>query len=132
MKTTIVNREQMRRALGAEPRKRAKHNNRKVAYDGYVFDSIAEYHRYQALRQEEQAGLITGLLVHPPYELQAAFTDRAGKKHRPICYEADFSYYRGYALVVEDVKGYATKEFRIKEKLFRFRYPEIDFRIIKA
>ncbi len=132
MKTIEVSREQMRRALGAEPRARAKHNNRKVAAGGFVFDSIAEYHRYQSLRLEEQAGLITGLVVHPSYELQAAFTDRTGKKHRAICYEPDLSYFADDKLVVEEVKGYMTQVASLKIKLFLNRYKDIDFRIIKA
>ncbi len=132
MKTIHVTPEQMRRALGAEPRARTKYGNRKIAYDGYVFDSLAERSHYQALRLQELAGLITGLLVHPSYELQAAFTDRTGKRHRAITYTADFSYFADDRLVVVDVKGMATPVFKVKEKLFRFRYPDIDFRIIKA
>ncbi len=132
MKTVLVNQSEMRRALGAERGARAKHNNRKVAYDGYVFDSIAEYHRYLSLRSMEQAGLIAGIVVHPSYELQAAFYDRNGKKHRAICYEPDFSYFADDKLVVEEVKGYMTQVASIKIKLFLRRYPEIDFRIIKA
>jgi len=34
--------------------------------------------------------------------------------------------------VVEDVKGVQTAVFRIKEKLFRHRNPDICFRIVEA
>ena len=47
-------------------------------------------------------------------------------------YRADFSYIEGCEsanYVVEDVKGEPTPEFIIKEKMFRTRWPEIDFRV---
>lgn len=106
-----------------------KYNNRKVHAEGYVFGSIGEYTRYLVLKTEELAGGITDLEVHPSYELLPAFRDRNGKKHRAIFYVADFGYKRGH-VIVEDYKGFATQVFLIKEKMFRYRYPEIDFRVL--
>ena len=97
-----------------------------------VFDSKAEARRYDELLLLEQAGTITGMVIHPTYELQSAFTDASGTRHKAISYEGDFGYTEGGRAVVEDVKGYRTETFRIKEKLFRFRYPEIDFRVIEV
>lgn len=34
-------------------------------------------------------------------------------------------------MVVEDVKGVETKEFKLKKKLLEYKFPDIDFRIIK-
>jgi hypothetical protein len=34
-------------------------------------------------------------------------------------------------MVVEDVKGMETKEFKLKKKIFEYKYPNIDFRLIK-
>ena len=96
-----------------------------------VFDSTAEARRYDELLLLEQAGTISELAIHPTYELQAAFT-AGGKRHAAIRYEGDFSYTEGGRVVVEDVKGHRTEVFKLKEKLFRFRYPAIDFRIIEV
>lgn len=99
--------------------------------DGIVFDSKAEMLRYQVLKQLEQDGLIAGLVVHPVFLLQPAFTF-SGKNIRKITYEADFEYYERRKHVVEDVKGFATDVFKLKHKMFLFKYPHIEFRIIKA
>lgn len=34
-------------------------------------------------------------------------------------------------VIVEDVKGMETKEFKIKRKLFEYKYPSLELRIIK-
>jgi Protein of unknown function (DUF1064) len=104
--------------------------NERVVIDGYAFDSVNESRRYAELLLLERANVISGMAVHPRYELQAAFSDSAGERHRAIHYEADFSYSMGGATIVEDVKGHRTEVFKLKEKLFRFRYPSIDFRVL--
>lgn len=73
------------------------------------------------LRLLEQAGQITLLRVHPRYELQPAFVDRDGVQQKPIVYVADFSYV-----------GMETKDYKIKAKLFRYRYAALVYRVIKA
>ena len=112
--------------------RRSKYNAKKVHADGYVFDSIQEYYRYQDLCLMEKAGAISNLVVHPVYLLQEAFKDAAtGKRHRAITYEADFSYTENGAMVAEDVKGKTTDMFRLKWKMFRKLHPGLDARIIK-
>ncbi len=111
-------------------RKPSKYKNKKQAYDGHTFDSIAELRRYKELLILVRAGTISGLTLQPSYELQPAFK-AGGKTVRAIHYIADFQYSERGRTVVEDVKGVRTKEFNLKEKLFRFRYPGIDLRIVK-
>lgn len=73
----------------------------------------------------ERAGEIRGLRLQPEFTLQEAFTTQAGEKIRAIRYRADFTYEQKivegidirWAPVVEDVKGYRTKEYGIKKKL---------------
>lgn len=115
-------------------KQRPKYGNTRVVVDGHTFDSQAEAERYKELKLTQTAGQITGLTCQPPFELQAGFRDHAGVKHRAITYRADFRYTEVAtgAQVVEDVKGMRTKEFSIKEKLFRFRYSELDLRIIEV
>ncbi len=108
-----------------------KYHSRKITRDGEVFDSIKEYRRYCELKLLEKAGEIYDLerqvkflLVPAQYE-----SSEAGKKgrrkrgklaEREISYYADFVYYRGNMLVVEDAKGIRTKEYIIKRKLMRY------------
>jgi hypothetical protein len=107
-----------------------KYGNRPTVQNGYLFDSQAESRRYFDLLILERTGEIAALEVHPSYELQPAFKDKRGRKHRAIRYEGDFSYQEGGKLVVEDIKGVRTPAFILKEKLFLYKYPDIDLRVI--
>lgn len=109
-----------------------KYGNERPSEDGYMFDSLAELRRYRELRLLRQAGTITDLEVHPRYELLKAFTDRKGVRHRAIFYEADFAYTTEGRRCVEDVKGARTEAFRLKEKFFRYWYPQIDLIIVEV
>ncbi len=112
-------------------RKPSKYWNKKVTVDGVRFDSKREATRYQQLKLMQQAGEISRLTLQPRYTVFDAFTDRNGQNHRRIDYIADFEYLEDDGqTVVEDVKGKETEVFRIKRKLFLYRYPELDFRII--
>jgi len=107
-----------------------KYNARKTTIDGIEFDSKREAERYQELLLLERAGQIEALSVHPMFTLINGFEYR-GKAERPIRYEGDFQYIENGEIVLEDVKGVRTKEFMLKQKLFKLRYPTIDFRIVK-
>lgn len=109
-----------------------KYGNKRVQEDGYSFDSKAECARYYQLKLMQRAGEISALHVHPSYELQPAFKDRDGIRQRAICYEADFAYIEGEDRIVEDVKGHETKDYKIKAKLFRYRYSALVYRVLKV
>ena len=34
-------------------------------------------------------------------------------------------------VIVEDAKGMETKEFKIKRKLFEYKYPDLELKLIK-
>ena len=112
--------------------RRAKYNARKVTVDGITFDSQKEARRYSELRLAQVAGEISRLLVHPRFELQPAFEHR-GKTIKSIYYEADFQYQDNSngATVIEDTKGFENRVFLIKQKMFIYKYPGLDFRVIK-
>jgi 1,4-alpha-glucan branching enzyme len=93
--------------------------------DGKRFASKAEANRYLELKLLAQAGEITDLVTQPKFIIW-----ECGKEK--ITYVGDFSYRENYRHVVEDIKGIETPVFRIKAKMFRAVYPEIDFRIIKC
>ncbi len=72
--------------------RRGKYNARAVYIGALRFDSLAEAARYRELTLLEAAGAITGLEIHPRFELQPAFTDGDGRRWTAITYEGDFSY----------------------------------------
>ena len=100
-----------------------KYHNKKVIYDGITFDSIKEKNRYIELKLLERAGLIKDLKLQYEFELQPAFILNK-KKIRKISYIADFYYYDNKLndYVVEDTKGMRTEVYKIKKKMFQYRY----------
>jgi hypothetical protein len=105
----------------------SKYNAIKTIIDGITFDSKKEAQRYAELKLLERAGIITELQLQPTYILQEAF-DAGCVKIRAIKYRGDFRYIEDGKVVVEDTKGFRTKEYLLKRKLFLAKYPEIDFR----
>jgi hypothetical protein len=105
-----------------------KYNARKVTEDGITFDSIKEYQRYCELKLLQQNGDISGLEVHKVFELQPAFF-YYNVKVQPIKYEADFVYEENLNIIIEDVKGVQTAEFKLKWKMMKYQYPDNIFRI---
>lgn len=112
------------------PRKPSKYYNKKETSDGITFDSKKEAAYYQDLKLRKAAGDILGFDLQPEFELQPAMR-RQGKTHRAIKYRADFRiYHTDGSQEIVDVKGYKTPEFKIKEKLFAARYPNLKFTIV--
>lgn len=112
-----------------------KYHNCKVMVDGIKFDSKAEARRYVELKIMEDTGHIKELKLQPKFELQPKYKNSKGQCIRAITYKADFSYIETHSevgkLIVEDVKGVETKEFKMKKKMLEYKFPDIDFRIIK-
>jgi len=102
--------------------KRAKYGNVRTPTDAGMADSKVEAARWAELRMLERAGVITGLRFHPRYVLPGG-----------VVYEGDSEYVDAdRQLVCEDVKGKTaplTSAFKIKARLFRERYPDIQLRI---
>ena len=81
------------------------------------FDSRKEERRFQELLILQRAGKITGLKRQIPYLLIPAQYIDGKCVERSVSYRADFVYHQDGELVVEDVKGVRTPEYRIKRKL---------------
>jgi hypothetical protein len=116
---------------------RSKYRNRKCEAFGIQFDSEAERDRFYELRELQQCGFIDKLECHPSFVLLPAFKDCMGKKERAITYKADFQYIalNDGRKVVEDVKSKATSKARdwsLRKKLFKHRFPEIWLREVMA
>ena len=108
-----------------------KYRNKKVVIDGIKFDSQAEGIRYKELRLLERAGLIKDIKLQTSFELQPSFK-KNGKTIREITYRSDFDYItKDGRHIIEDVKGMETPEFKIKKKLFEYKYPDLEIKIIK-
>lgn len=101
-----------------------KYNNKKITVDGQIFDSKKEASRYEELRILEKAGEIKDLRTQVKFKLIPAQRDEATGKviERECSYKADFVYEEDGKTVVEDVKGFRTKEYIIKRKLMLYQY----------
>ena len=108
-----------------------KYNAKKATFDGITFDSKAEMNRYCELKLLEKTKEISHLILQPEFLLLEGFRYK-GKKIQSMKYIADFQYIeKDGTEVVEDVKGFKTKEYNIKKKLFLHKYGErFDFREI--
>ena len=107
-----------------------KYNNKKTVVDDIVFDSKNESLYYQALKDLKTKGLIKDFELQPKFLLQEAF-EKNGKKYRPIYYIADFRVINNDdSSYIVDIKGMLTTEFKIKMKLFNYKYPNIELRLI--
>lgn len=103
--------------------KQSKYKNKKVTCDGYTFDSKKERNYYLKLKTMEELGLIKNLELQKEYILQDKFVLN-GKTRRKITYKADFCYVstEDNKIHVVDVKGFKTEVYKLKKKLFEYKY----------
>src|SRR5690554_2149342 len=119
-----------KKGLPVEPQnqRKSKYNNQKTMVDGIKFDSKKEAEYYCNLKILKQAGKIKDYRLQPKYELQPAFK-KNGKKYRAITYIADFVITNNDGTTeVVDVKSsktFKTQVYRIKKKMFEYKYPEL-------
>lgn len=105
----------------APMKKRAQkyRNQRIVDADGATFDSKAEYKFWCHLLMRQKAKEIADLERQVVYVLAPAVTI-AGRRRPPLRYVADMRWReggKGGTVVVADVKGAVTPEYRIKRHL---------------
>ena len=113
-----------------------KYHNTKTVADGIKFDSKLEAKRYVQLKILERAGVIRDLELQPSFELIPSFR-KNGKTWRRTLYKADFRYILAEddSYIIEDVKGSTaviTGVFRLKQKLFEYKYPEYTISIVTS
>lgn len=95
----------------------SKYHNKKVC----GFDSIKEMTRYNELVLMQKAGKIQALDRQVRFELLPSQFDDNGKCiYRGVSYVADFTYWQNGMFIVEDCKGFRTKEYLIKKKLMYY------------
>lgn len=108
----------------------AKRTEVKLGKEVYSFPSKKEANRFIVLVQLQRMGKIDGLTLQPEFLLQPDF-ECDGQTIRPIKYIADFSYVDTSTgeKIIEDCKGVETDVFKLKKKLFLYRYPELKLKI---
>ena len=112
-----------------------KYRNRKITRDGETFDSVKEYRRWCELKLLERAGKIVNLqrqvkFTLIPAQYETVKDEKTGKLVKGKCLERECAYiadfvYMDKALgtgVVEDTKGFRTKDYIIKRKLMLHKY----------
>jgi hypothetical protein len=106
----------------------------KVEIDGIKFMSPGEAERYLELKTRIAKGENIEVFLQPKFELQPKFR-KNGVLFRPIVYIADFKIVHGDGRIeIEDVKGwggYTTDIYKIKKKLFEFKYPDLSLIALK-
>ena len=125
------------------PKKGNKYKNEKVEFDGIKFDSKRERDRYMVLKDAERRGVISELKCQPKFTLIPAQYHEEAKQLKTkvkmvkkcdflaITYTGDFQYVKDGNIVVEDVKGMVTPEYKLKEKMMAYFHHIIIRRIKK-
>ena len=92
--------------------KRSKYGAVKTSVDGHTFDSKKEAEFYQELKIRLQSGDIRGFCLQPTFILAAG-----------LKYKADFIVFNNDGTTeIIDTKGFKTKEYIAKKKVFEDRY----------
>lgn len=124
--------------------------HKKTTIDNIKFDSKMEADYYVYLKAEKKAGRVKNFKLQPEFVLQERFViiegktisdsnkdfDKLRKKHkapihRAIKYISDFLVvYADDSVKTIDVKGLKTADFKIKEKMFNFKYPDMNLECV--
>lgn len=109
----------------------SKYHSKKVILDGIEFDSKKEAKRYSELKLLERAGQIKDLELQKVFELQPSFK-KNNKTYRKTTYKADFCYFDNEKgkYIVEDVKGFKTEVYKLKKKMFEYKYQDLELKEI--
>lgn len=94
-----------------------KYGNHKVIRDGIEFDSVKECQRYCELKLMQRAGVISDLQMQVSFQLIPPQYVDGKVVERAVNYVADFVYQQNGVQVVEDTKGFKTKDYILKRKL---------------
>ncbi len=109
-----------------------KYRNEKTIIDGIKFDSKLEARRYYELKLLQRAKEIKDLRRQVKFELQPSYKKK-NKTIRSIDYVADFVYYdiKKGKTIIEDTKGFKTEIYKLKKKIFEYKYPNLEIKEVK-
>lgn len=131
--TNRVHPRMLGRGFGGADRAAGKYKaQRAEAFDGSKFPSKAERDRYHVLLARQAAGEIRGLKRQPRWRFAINGVELRWQ-NRAIFYTADFQYEdtATNTTVVEDVKGYMTRDVHIRLALMQAVHG-IAVRIVKG
>jgi hypothetical protein len=103
--------------------KRSKYGSSKAIVGGITFHSRAEAARYTDLVRMQAAGVISDLQLQVRFPLMGVgsallrIVSEGYPKGRVATYVADFVYVEAGQTVIEDVKGMATPEYKLKKAI---------------
>lgn len=105
-----------------------KYHAYKPIINGIQFDSIMESQFYLYLLKLKKEHEIKSFERQKTFELQPSFKTKDGQNVRAITYIADFVVVdKDGVISAVDIKGVETDTFKIKKKLFQYKYPDIRF-----
>lgn len=128
-----------------------KFHAKKTTIDGITFDSKIESEYYLYLKSLKEQGLVQGFEMQSTFILQEKFIkfnnqiilgsdndfNKLKRKYKlkttpAITYKADFDvlYKDGTRQVVDIKGGVLTDTFKIKEKMFNYKFPELTLSVI--
>lgn len=133
-----------------ESQKMGKIKHKKTEIDGIVFDSKMESRYYELLKTKLATGEIKSFELQPEFILQEKFINVDGqiilgsdpdfnkikrKTKAPtiqaIKYISDFKVeYPDGSIEIIDTKGQETADFKIKKKMFAYKYPHLVLKVI--
>lgn len=106
-----------------------KYGAQEESIDNINFASKRESEYYLLYKSMLRRGVIESLELQPKFTLIPAFKNWAGKKVKPITYKPDFKLtYPGGRVVIIEVKGYRTRDYQLRRKMFEYFYRDIEFR----
>ena len=109
----------------------SKYHSKMVIRDGEKYDSVKEYKRHQELLLLQRSGVIQDLQRQVEFVLIPAQRepDAVGVRggiikgktiEQKCCYIADFVYTENGKQIVEDTKGFKTKDYILKRKMMLY------------
>lgn len=115
--------------------KRSKYGSKRTMVDGIMFDSKAEAARYTFLKERLDAGEISHLELQPVFKLSngtrpVLIKSKGYPNGRQVKYVADFAYFCPVEnkRIIEDCKGFRTKEFILKKAFVEAQFPGVKIR----
>lgn len=107
-----------------------KYKNKKIIIDDILFDSKIEGEYYQHLKKLKEKGEIKDFEIKPKFVLQEKF-QKQNKTIRKIEYIADYLVFKndGSKQVI-DIKGFETADFKIKKKMFDYKFRDIELLLL--
>jgi hypothetical protein len=98
---------------------RNKYGAKKTIVGNITLDSKKEAHRWMELQLLESAGVISELQRQVKIDLMGQHGPLLTRTGRKMRFTVDFAYTEKGAVIHEDVKGYATRDYEVRVAVAR-------------